>query len=291
MPVSSAQTRPGHGNRAGGGPPDLESWGVRTGLDRTLLGSVEQVLVDENGAGRYLEVSLADSRRHVLLPAGHARIEPGSETIHVPGLRARAFDRIPEYDRDAGELDPEYEARVGRAYRNAHDSEGFYRSPDYRASWSRSSGRDEEPGNLPARVDTLTDVKVADHEDDPRGWTAVGYDGVPFGTVEHLMGDTESMEVRYVTVRPERDDLNEDRSILIPIGHVTLEPDEERVRIDGLSVERTVDFPTWEGGTPERAHERAVTDYLDAGYEGERRYLHPRYRDDGLREPDSSPSR
>lgn len=265
-------------------PRDVRSWEVRTRLDDTRVGTIEDVLLDEGGATRYLEVRLETDGRHVLLPSGHATVDRDDEVVWVPGLARDAFEGVPTYPGELEALNPEYERELGIAYDQAYAPETFYESPHYATGWSRpDAGRETRRDEATVtRVDTMKDVDVADHADDPRGWTVVGRDGERLGTVEHLMGDTASMKVRYLTMRLDRDVVDEDRRVLIPAGHAALEPEHERVRVDALNRERLTGVPAWSGGPLDREHERAVTEYLAAGYVGERRYRHPRFRQDRL---------
>lgn len=260
-------------------PHDIESWEVRTRLDDEKVGKVKDVLLDEDGDARYLEVDLSD--RHVLLPSGYASVDRENEVVWVPGMKRDAFRDVPTYEGDPGRISPDYEHDVASTYDRAYSTESYYEAPQYSTAWA-GAGRGERADTTPVRIDTLDDVDVADYEHDPRGWTVIGGDGQALGKIEHLMGDTASMKVRYLTMRIDRSVLDEDRQVLIPAGHAALEPERKRVRVDALSRERIGGFPAWKGGAIEREHERGINEYLSSGYEGERRYRHPRYRQDRL---------
>lgn len=261
--------------------PDIRSWSVHTGRDRTEVGTVEEVLLDERGSPRYLEVRLESEDRTVLLPAGHARTESEEEEIWLPGLGREGFGDVPDYE-GGGEVEDEYDRRLARAYDGAYSAEQYYESPHFRTG----DGADPvtPPEERPARVDSLDDVEVADHDPDPRGWTVVGWNGEALGTVDHLLGDTAAMKVRHLVVEldPELFD-GEERRILVPAGHAELDTEEERVRVEALDRGRLEGYPAWRGGEVERVLEQAVVVFLDAGYAGDRRHRHPRYRPDRLR--------
>lgn len=117
--------------------------------------------------------------------------------------------------------------------------------------------RGATPGRL-ARLDELDDYEVADHDPDPRGWEVVGRDGVRIGEVDHLIGDTGTMKVHYLTV--DVDDDHDERQILVPASHARLE--DERVRVDALDARLTRDVPVYRG-TLDETYERDLRAHFD----------------------------
>lgn len=255
-------------------PHDVRDWSVETRLDGRTVGSVSDVLVGEDGRSRFVEVTLEDDDRHVLLPTGHARIDPEDETIHLPGLNRDAFGSIPDYDRDPATVTDDYERRLGAAWDTVYRGDQYYDSPAYRPHWNS----DEDASAVPTRVDSLDDVDVADHDPDPRGWTVTGRDGSTLGTVDHLLGDTAAMKVRYLVLDVDDELVDTDRKVLIPVGHATLDEDDERVRVPALDRTSVGDCPVWTGGAPDRVLERSINDHIERGYRDDARQHHPRYR-------------
>jgi ribosomal 30S subunit maturation factor RimM len=280
-----------HGKPSGTHTPDVRSWEVRTRRDEQRLGKVDEILLDEQGVPRYLDLDLHHDRRHVLLPVGHAELNEQDKVVWVRGLARDALRDVPDYAGDPAGVDPHYESRVASAYDRGYSDENFYDAPhfvparggaahvhEHDPGRSGTGGRGDAERDAIARVDTLKDIDVAKHDHDPRGWTVVDRDGEVIGRVEHLMGDTTIMKVRYLTVKVDYDVLGEDRQILVPVGHAHLEPDDRRVRIDALDRTRLKACPVWTGGPLEREHESRVAEHFAGGYEGSRRYEHPRFR-------------
>ena len=270
MPLNPLSRHSGSGELAF---RDVRDWEVRTRQGDDAVGKVHDVLVDENGRARYLDVALAASSKHTLVPTGHlSTAEEG--VVHVPGTGDR-FSTLPVYAHSEGGITPEYEAEVARTWDESYSN--TYDRPDYRTSWARGTDRDAT-GQL-ARLDQLDDYEVADYDADPRGWEVIGRDGRRIGEVDHLIGDTGAMKVRYLTVDMDRE--IGDRKVLVPVGHARLEED-ERVRVDALDAEAAGRLPAYEG-TVDRDYERGLHEHFERGYTAEHRYGHPRYEDRSLR--------
>jgi len=286
---------------------DLRSWTVCAGRNREEVGDVEEILLDEHGVPRYLEVDLDSPDRTVLVPAGYARMEPGEEVLWIPAIEGGRLADIPAWG-SSETLNPEYERQLASAYDSAHAKDDFYTSPhfdnrgfpstnprlvdDEFATNPRVIDEDEHaagngetgPSAAAYRVDSLDDIDVADHDPDPRGWTVVDREGESFGTVDHLLGDTAQMKVRYLVVKLDLDDDDDRRNILVPAGHVDLDVDDEEVRIAALDRHTIGQYPRWVGHSVDRNHEQQVTGYLESSYDSDAtRYSHPRYNADSLR--------
>lgn len=121
---------------------DPRGWEVvdREGM---TLGRVDHLLGDTGVMKvQYLVVDLADAPgtgdHHVLVPAGHARLEPSEDQVVLEGIGSDAFGTLPPYE--GGAVDPEHEQKVGRAWNEALGEEGRYHHPRYRESflWGRT---------------------------------------------------------------------------------------------------------------------------------------------------------
>ena len=318
---------------------DVESWTVRTGPDRDRLGTVREVLLDEQGHPCYLEVELADDDRTILVPVGYAARDPDEEEIWISSLRREDYRAVPSLERDR--LRAEDEDRLARAYEGAHAGDRYYDSPHFRSrdlgperrrhtgtgttrtdrgheteatsptdregeartrTTREREGMETRPGRdteervdhetsttgtrrdataeAPARVDSLDDIEVADDDPDPRGWTVVDRDGENVGRVDHLLGDTRSMKVRYFVVELDRELTDGTDRMLVPAGHASLDRDHDQVVVRALDRDRIGGAPGWSGDHLDREHERTVVGWFDEGYRDDDRYHHPRYRSD-----------
>jgi len=283
---------------------DLRSWTVCAGRNREKVGDIEEVLLDEQGVPRYLEVDLDSTDHTVLVPAGYARMEPDEDVVWIPALEGGRLEDIPAWESNET-LNPEYERQLATAYDDAHTRDDFYASPHFNSRGFPSTNphflgpdanssadaddtgvrHDDETGSPAAfRVDTLEDIDVAENDPDPRGWTVIDRNGDSIGSVDHLLGDTARMKVRYFVVDLDLDDDADQRNILVPAGHVDLDTDDEKARIPALDRRTLGRYPLWNGESMDRNHEQQVTAFLDETYDSDgQRYSHPRYNADSLR--------
>lgn len=265
---------------------------VRTRSGDEKVGRVSDLLVDDSGRICYLDVRREHDDEHVLLPAGNTRFAPDNDVIWIYGITSTSMRSVPTYDGRPEEIDRDYERRVNRAYDEAYDEGRYYDRPEYdSAAWNRgrtpSATTDPEreaarEGGRLERLDRLDDIEVADHEHDPRGWDLVGRDGTVIGEIDHLIGDTGTMKVRYLVADLDDDLFEEDREILVPVGHVRLEPEERVVRTDALSRQNLRAFPVYTGDPIDREYERELHRAWGDAYGEDHYYRHPRHRDEGL---------
>ena len=261
--------------RFGEGSHDVRNWSVRTRVDDHKVGKVHDVLLDENERTRYMDVEL-DGGRHVLMPSGDAEVDPSAKVVHVPGLDSKGMAKLPEYDHKPDTITGDYARSITRAYDDAYAGEHHERA-DYHASWAR--GTDRTPTGKLSRLDELDDVKVASGTPDPRGWEVVDTSGHRIGKVNHLIGDTGSMKARYLTVDLDDEVATESRrQVLVPVGHVDLDTDRNRVLSRAVDRERVTGLPAYEGGPIKPDYESKLTRTYGEAYDEERHYEHPRYR-------------
>ena len=74
--------------------------------------------------------------------------------------------------------------------------------------------------------------RVAENNEDVRGWDVRGNDGEKIGKVNDLLIDTGIDKVKYLEVKVDRGLGGKDRNVLIPIGAARLADDEDVVLID-----------------------------------------------------------
>ncbi|MBG1265824.1 DUF2382 domain-containing protein [Nostoc sp. WHI] len=102
---------------------DINGLGVYTQGTDEKVGTVSDVLVDEEGHFRYLVVDLGFwiFGKKVLLPIGRARIDYNTDRVYTVGLTREQAEDLPEFsERQA--LDYDYEERVRGVYRQPTDS-------------------------------------------------------------------------------------------------------------------------------------------------------------------------
>ncbi|WP_066377635.1 DUF2382 domain-containing protein [Anabaena sp. CA = ATCC 33047] len=101
---------------------DIKGLGVYTEGTDEKIGTVSDILVDEDGHFRYLVVDLGFwiFGKKVLLPVGRSRIDNSSNRVYAIGMTRQQAEDLPEFTERAG-LDYDYEEQV----------RGVYRSPSY----------------------------------------------------------------------------------------------------------------------------------------------------------------
>ena len=102
---------------------DINGLGVYTQGSDEKIGSVTDVLVDEEGHFRYLVVDLGFwiFGKKVLLPIGRARIDYNVDRVYTIGLTRQQAESLPEFN-ERQTLDHDYEERVRGVYRQPTDN-------------------------------------------------------------------------------------------------------------------------------------------------------------------------
>ena len=225
------------------GAYDVRGWEVRTALDSKKVGKVDDMLLDDRGSPRFLDVNLGLFKRHVLVPLAEAHAEPSDQVIWIDRLDEERLARIPEYDHDPERLSPEYERRL---------------TDEYGALASEARDRpapevvEERPMGGLARLGDLGDFRVAKGVTDPRGWKVVAGDGTKLGEVSELIVDQGSLSTRYLDVKVDEKPLELeplDRHVLIPAERVRLDRKGKHVVADGLFARDLGTYPVY-GGLP-----------------------------------------
>lgn len=98
---------------------DIKGLGVYTEGTDEKIGSVNDVLVDDEGHFRYLVVDLGFwiFGKKVLLPIGRTRIDYNSDRVYAIGLTRDQAENLPEFS-DRLAVDYDYEERVRGVYRD-----------------------------------------------------------------------------------------------------------------------------------------------------------------------------
>lgn len=99
------------------GDSDLKGMGVYTQADEKI-GTIHDILVDEDGQFRYLVVDLGFwiFGKQVLLPVGRSQIDQNSDRVYAIGMTREQAENLPEFS-DRLALDYDYEERVRDVYR------------------------------------------------------------------------------------------------------------------------------------------------------------------------------
>jgi uncharacterized protein (TIGR02271 family) len=101
---------------------DIKGLGVYAQGSDEKIGTVSDVLVDEEGHFRYLVVDLGFwiFGKKVLLPLGRARIDYNVDRVYTVGLTREQAEDLPEFN-ERETLDYDYEERVRGVYRQPTD--------------------------------------------------------------------------------------------------------------------------------------------------------------------------
>ena len=192
---------------------------------------------DESWTIRYVVIDTSNwigGRRVLIAPSWVRAIRWDVSQIEL-ALTREAIYRSPEYDPDA-EVDRSYEDRL----------HGHYAQPPY---WTADQPHRQAVGPTGlARLDETKDLEVANGDTDVRGWQLVAADGVPVGSVEHLIVDAAAMRVRYLEVglQPRRSG-DRPRDVLVPIEYVDLDKSAKQVRMQRITSSRVHALPSFAG--------------------------------------------
>jgi len=282
----------------GPGTVDVRDWDVRTRSDDEDVGKVRDLLVDDGGKVRYLDVDLGIFSKRVLVPIERTTADAADEVLWVDGLDKDGFKHIPKYDGDVARLNADYEEGLMRNYTAAESSRATAssaRGADRTAAPgaggtsaargradAQSERREEEAERVEAtreaspvgdsqlaRISELDDYEVSDDHKDVRGWDVVASDDQRIGEVKDLVADTAAMKVRYLDVELGSDfRRSEDEGrVLIPIEQARILEDPKSVRLDSMGSHQAGDIPTHRG-TYDRDYQTRVSRAFPTGSAG-----------------------
>jgi uncharacterized protein (TIGR02271 family) len=97
---------------------DIKGMGVYSQGTDEKIGTISDILVDEQGQFRYLIVDLGFwiFGKKILLPMGRVRLDTGADRVYAIGLTKEQAEDLPEYNSDMTP-DYDYEERVRGVYR------------------------------------------------------------------------------------------------------------------------------------------------------------------------------
>ena len=230
---------------------DVRGWDVRTMADDEKVGKIDDIILDDSGNPRYLDVDLGLFQKHVLLPIEQARMDETQDLVLIPGMTKDQFKDVPAYDHDPGRITGEYERELATAYTGAFAGGRSASRSEYMGDRPQLTGRAAGEGGRLAMLSDLDDFTVAEGDPDPRDWEVTASDGRTIGQVKDLVVDTSAMKVRYLDVDVDEEALGatelRDRHVLIPIGYARLDDDEDMVMVDAISSEDVSRLPAFEG--------------------------------------------
>ncbi|MBW4556903.1 MAG: DUF2382 domain-containing protein [Trichormus sp. ATA11-4-KO1] len=98
---------------------DITGFGVYTERTDEKIGTVSDILVDDEGHFRYLVVDLGFwiFGKKVLLPVGRSRIDYNANRVYTIGMTREQAEALPEFE-EGRILDYDYEERVRGVYRD-----------------------------------------------------------------------------------------------------------------------------------------------------------------------------
>lgn len=227
---------------------DVRGWRVRTGEDRHKVGKVDDMLVDESGTPRYLDVDLGLRRKHVLLPLEYARADAAEKVVWVDRMTRERFREVPPFALEPEVLNEDFERRLDAVYGGA----AARKEPELPPI---SGGGTLELRRLGDKDEYQTTG------DDPRGWKVLTADGTEVGKVSGLLIDPSLMQGRFLDVTLDEKTLGlerVDRHILIPVNRTRLSSRRKRVVVGGLFVVDMADYPQYTGLPVSRAAERDI---------------------------------
>jgi stress response protein YsnF len=97
---------------------DLLSFGLYAGVEHKKIGSIDDLLVDDEGQFRYLIANTGAwiFGKKVLIPIGQTQIDYTQRQIYAEGLSREQVENLPEYSPNQA-LDYDYEEQVRSVYR------------------------------------------------------------------------------------------------------------------------------------------------------------------------------
>jgi sporulation protein YlmC with PRC-barrel domain len=228
------------------------------------VGHVDDFLLDdESWRIQYLIVDTSNwlGGRHVLVsPDWVTSVRWDESRVHV-ALTRDAVKNSPDYDSLTApnrEYEQELYTHYGRVvYWHDERSSGDTRRSD-------DSVRAPQRANL-ARLEDLTGFEVANAEPDVRGWKVVASDGVPVGSVEHLIVDRSDMKALYLEVDIAQSGTARSSSdVLIPLQQVDLDRGTAEVRLRTLRADEIIELPRFTGLPLDAAYEARLQAAFDA---------------------------
>ncbi len=244
-----------------------------------VAGTIHGTLAEaDSGLIRYLDVDVADDRRHVLVPLGHARLERerGRPRVRLLGATRDQLKEVPPYRPEARPVDRTYGREVARAHGRLFHGERYYAHPAFDHSGLYAGEHPILRGPAPPRalgplepLSALPEFEIVGGVPDIRRWP-IHAGGRRVGTIDDLVVDPAAGKVRYAIVGIEK----EGRQVLVPVGYLRIRQDAEVVDAPALDEADLRALPTYEPGAISRAFENSVQSILADRLDGDGRHFH-----------------
>jgi uncharacterized protein (TIGR02271 family) len=117
------------------------------------------------------------------------------------------------------------------------------------------------------RLSDQHDLKVAEGNEDIRGWEVRGSDGDKIGKVKDLLVDPTQMRARYLDVELGGGLFGSGRRVLLPVGQARLADDDDAVLLQ-MSAAQLKDLPEYDGSTVSRDYETSLRSRLGGSAAG-----------------------
>jgi uncharacterized protein (TIGR02271 family) len=117
------------------------------------------------------------------------------------------------------------------------------------------------------RLSDANDLRVAEGNEDIRGWEVRGSDGEKIGTVKDLLIDPTAMRARYLDVDLKGGLFGGGRRVLVPVGQARLDDDDDKVLLQ-TTADQLKDYPEYDGSTVSRDYETSLRSRLAGGAAG-----------------------
>jgi uncharacterized protein (TIGR02271 family) len=263
------------------GGEDIKSFTVYADNDKKI-GSVNDVLVDENGRFRYLVINTGflGLGKRVLLPIGSATLDYDQDRVYARGFTKEQAEDLPEYDENMS-LDYDYEEKVRSSYRRPSATAGtaatagvvraasnrnnysYDREPNLYQLQDRNHGQfmqyqDRLIGNKDRfhygdQANNTSLYKIADlypnykqeifGDEDLKGYTVYSDTEEKVGAVYDLLVDRTG-HFRYFVVNTGF--LGIGKKVLLPIGNASINRDRNRVYVVGFTKEQATNLPEYD---------------------------------------------
>jgi uncharacterized protein (TIGR02271 family) len=249
---------------------DIKRFSVYSDNDQKV-GSVYELLVDEDGRFRYLVINTGflGLGKKVLVPVGVAEIDYDRERVEIKGFTKEQAENLPEYHDDTN-LDYDYEEQVRGIFRTlnigaptpAYDRDSY--NYDYDPALYQINDRNQfkpyeetlmahkEQFHITSDLNDNRLYKIADlypnYKDEIFGGNDIKGNAV-YSDAEEKIGDVYDILVdkagrfRYLVVNTGF--LGIGKKILLPVGRARIDAGQERIYARGLNQEQAQHLPEY----------------------------------------------
>jgi uncharacterized protein (TIGR02271 family) len=147
------------------GGDDIKDYEVYSDRDNEKVGTVKNILVDEDGRFRYFVVDTGFwiFGKQILLPVGRSRIDQSQRRVYAVGFTKEQAESLPEFSDDL-KIDDAYEERVRGVYRDRPlESSASLGATTSAATTANTANYDRSTYNHQQEPD-LYDMNQQDHQ-------------------------------------------------------------------------------------------------------------------------------